>query len=293
MADPDVVKRLERMATICRRDFVLNSSGHGGGVMSMMDIAVALYFHHMNHDPANPDWEERDRLILGKAHCAGALYSVLGEAGYFPKEKWFVNYGGTKFPDSYVTLLQGHAEGWCTPGIDYSGGSLGQGLGFACGLAVGARIKAERIMYGAKDPWGFPETRYRVFCITGDGESHEGSVWESAMFAGHYELDNLINIVDFNKYCVSGPVSERMGLTPMAEKWRSFGWHVTEIDGHNMGQIVDTLALVDNVSARPKCIIAHTVKGKGIPKWERSHVHGGALTPDELHEALETYLKVE
>lgn len=283
--DEKTIKRLEALAQECRRINLTLGVGHGGGCMSMQDIAVALYFYKLKHDPKNPDWEERDRVVLGKSHAAGGLYAPLALAGYFSKEKWIPLYGGNKFyPDGWRTPFQMHAEAWATPGIDFTGGSLGQGLGFACGLAWGAILKAQRDRFGNLEP------TYKIYCILGDGELNEGLCWESAMFAGRYKLSNLVVILDYNRWNMSEDMSQQ--LEPIVDKWKSFGFWVTEMDGHDMYDICRTLDLVDNVSGMPKCIIAHTIKGKGVPKWEFQHEHGSAgLTPDDIKEALATYLK--
>ena len=287
MYDDKMIKRLEAIAHECRRINITSDFGHGGGCMSLQDITVALYFYKLKHDPKNPDWDERDRVVLGKAHCAGALYAPLALLGYFSKEKWLPLYGGNQYyPDKWRTPFQMHAEAWSMPGggIDFTGGSLGQGLGFACGLAWGAILKAP------KDKFGTPAPSYKVYCITGDGEANEGLIWESAMFAGRYKLSNLINIVDYNRWNMSEDMSPF--LEPFVKKWESFGWWVTEMDGHDMHDICRTLDLVDNVSGMPKCIIAHTIKGKGVPIWEFHHEHGNdRLGPKQVEEALKTYLK--
>jgi len=283
--DEKTIKRLEAIANECRRIVLSCGFGHGGGCMSMQDIAVALYFYKMKHDPKNADWDERDRLILGKSHAAGAIEACLALAGYIPKEKWLPLYGGNKYyPDGWRTRFQGHLEAWTKPGIDYTGGSLGQGLGFACGLAWGSLIKAP------KDRFGNPQPSFKIYCIQGDGESNEGLVWESAMFAGRYKLSNLVLILDYNKYNMSEDMSQF--LEPVVDKFKSFGFWVTEMDGHDMHDICHTLDMVDNVAGMPKCIIAHTIKGKGVPIWEFDHEHGSAgITPEEIKLALNTYLK--
>ncbi|MDQ1280987.1 MAG: transketolase [Thermoproteota archaeon] len=271
--DDKLIKRLEAIANECRRINATGNYGHGGGTASMQDIAVALYFYKMKHDPKNPDWPERDRLVLGKSHAAGALYAPLALAGYFDKEKLVPLYGGNKIlADGWMTPFQMHAEKWATPGIDYTGGSLGQGLGFACGLAYGAILKAPKPLinlYGNPRP----DPGYKVYCIIGDGELSEGWNWESAMFAAKYKLSNLVGILDYNRYNMSEDMSSYM--EPIVEKWKAFGWWTTEIDGHNMRDICSALDLADNVSGAPKMIIAHTIKGKGVPDWEAVRNHSG------------------
>jgi len=278
---PEVAQKLAEKTDIVRRNvfriFQSASMGHAGGTMSLLEIVTALYFHHLKLDPKNCDWPERDRVILSKAHAAEAIYAVLTEIGYVNESMLDKYY-------CYGSQFQGHADRWCTPGIDYSGGSLGQGLSFAAGLAMAEKINTA--MHPPKLPIGsahFPRLEmkynpaYRVFCIVGDGECAEGNIWEGAMFAGKYKLDNLINIVDYNKFCIDGPTEDIIPLAPIDEKFKSFGWWVKEIDGHNMREVVDTLELANNLygDGKPKCIIAHTVKGHGIPSWENAHIHYG------------------
>lgn len=274
----ELIRELEKKADVVRRNvltiFENSLLGHVGGTMSVVDIVSALYFHHMKIDPKNCDWPERDRLVLSKAHSCEAIYAVFAEIGWIPKEKLNSYY-------CFGSPLQGHADRWCTPGMDYSGGSLGQGLSFAAGMALAEKLKVLR-----EPPSEFARkymTRYlikynptyRTYCILGDGECHEGQVWEAAMFATKYKLDNLIAIVDYNKYCIDGPTSEIMPLEPFIDKWKAFGWWVTEIDGHDVRQLVEVLDLTDKLygDGKPKCIMAHTVKGYGISKWEEAHSH--------------------
>jgi len=219
--------------------------GHIGGSLSMAELLSVLYFHHMNIDPAKLDWAERDRLILSKAHGAPALYAALALRGFFPQDQIYsyCQLGG---------LLQGHTDMRRTPGIEASGGPLGLGLSIAVGVALGLRLQ-ER-------------PRPRAFCIVGDGESNEGNIWEAAMAAAHYHLDNLILIVDYNKVMAKGFVSQLMSIEPFADKWRSFGWEVLEVDGHDVEDVASALYQARWVRTRgaPIVIIAHTVKGRGI-----------------------------
>ena len=276
----ELIRELEQKADMVRRNILTifegSGSGHVGGTMSVVDIVTALYFHHLKIDLKNYDYPERDRVVLSKAHSCEAIYAVLAEIGWIPKDKL-----GTYY--CLRSPLQGHADRWCTPGIDYSGGSLGQGLSFAAGMALAEKLKTLR-----QPPSEFARkhmTRYlvkynptyRAYCILGDGECHEGQVWEAAMFANKYKLDNLIAIVDYNKYSIDGPTAEIMPIEPFTDKWKAFGWWVTEIDGHDLRQLVDALDLTSRLygDGKPKCIIAHTVKGYGIPKWEAAHLHHG------------------
>jgi transketolase len=273
---PEIIKELEEKANIIRQNvltiFEGAGGGHVGGTMSIVDLVTVLYFHHMKVDPKNPDWEERDRLVLSKAHCCEALYGAFAEIGWLTKESLKTYY-------QLGSPLQGHADRWATPGIDFSGGSLGKGLSQGLGMALASRIEATTFELGLTlvgITYQLP-LKYRVYCILGDGECHEGQVWEAAMAASKYRTDNLIAIVDYNKYSIDGPSTEVMKLEPFAEKWRAFGWWVTEINGHDLGQIADALDLTNNLygDGMPKCIISHTVKGKGIPQWEEHHSHYG------------------
>jgi transketolase len=240
-------------------------SGHPGGSLSAIDIVTALYFHQMRHDPGNPSWPDRDRFVLSKGHACPAWYAVLAACGYFDTEHlWTLRHVGS--------LLQGHPDMTRTPGVDMSTGSLGLGFSAAVGMALA----------GKRD--GRP---YRVYALLGDGELQEGSVWEGAMFAAHYALDNLTAIVDRNGLQQTGPTEERIRLDPLADKWRAFGWDVQEIDGHDMGAIVAALDRAKSVADRPQAIVARTVKGKGVSFLEGVvGFHGKALTRDELDQAL-------
>ncbi|MBN2075155.1 MAG: transketolase [Dehalococcoidales bacterium] len=277
-ANEKLIQKLQdKYVTVLKNMFELldySMSGHTGGSMSMLDIIIALYFHHLKLNPPDYDWPERDRVVLSKAHCCEAIYSVLVEIGYVSRES-------LKGYNEYAETFQGHADRWATPGMDYSGGSLGQGLSFACGLAMAEKLKTEMNPPVSEIPQFLPRLKtkhnpaYRTFCVLGDGECNEGQVWEAAMFANKYKLDNLIAIVDYNKFSLDGPTEEIMPMAPFAEKWASFGWWVKEINGHDMAEIINTLELANNLygDGKPKCIIAHTVKGHGIPSWEETHVH--------------------
>ena len=259
---------LEKTAREVRWDIVrmigLARSGHPGGSLSCADILVCLYFHALNHDPKKPDWRYRDRFVLSKGHAAPALYAVLAKCGYFDREElWHLRRLGS--------MLQGHPDRLRTPGVEISTGSLGQGLSVACGIALGLRME------------GNPA---RVYALVGDGESQEGGIWEAAMLAGHHCLDNLTAILDQNGMQIDGSCCEVVGLGDMAAKWSSFGWDVEEVDGHDVLDICQ--ALEGAVSAsRPRMIIAHTVKGKGVSFMENNvDFHGKAPTPEEMEKAL-------
>lgn len=231
--------------------------GHIAGSISMAEILAALYFRELRVDPANPDWAERDRLVLSKAHTSPGLYAALALRGFFPIEELYTycESGG---------ILEGHSDRARTPGVEASAGLLGMGLSVAQGMAFGLRFD------GA--------TRARVFCILGDGEVQEGNIWEAAMSAAHYGLDNLIAIIDYNKIMAKGFVSELMGIEPIADKWRAFGWQVLEVDGHDLDELAVTFYKARWVMphGKPIIVIAHTVKGRGLTIAENSarwHTH--------------------
>jgi transketolase len=248
----------------------------------MIEIAVALYYHHMKHDPKNPEWKGRDRLVLGKAHCAAVLYACLGDLGYFDKEKWLDKYA------QWHSILQFHADRWSVPGIEYTGGSLGQGLSYAVGMALASMIKAPQM--GPYITAMRRQPSYRVYCICGDGETMEGQVWCAAMTASTYKIWNLINIIDYNKMAGTGLSQGSLSLVnlePMADKWRAFGWNVIECNGNDMTSVLDALEYVDVMpDDKPKCIIAHTIKGKGIPRWEEERLHSISFDKESYKELL-------
>ncbi|MEW6540447.1 MAG: transketolase [Bacillota bacterium] len=240
-------------------------SGHPGGSLSAADIVTALYFNEMRLDPVRPDWPDRDRFVLSKGHAAPVLYAALAERGYFPvAELSTLRKLGSR--------LQGHPDMRKLPGVEMSTGSLGQGLSAANGMALAARLDGRD---------------YRVYVLLGDGECQEGQVWEAAMAAAHYALENLTAIVDFNGLQIDGPVSEVMALEPLPDKWRAFGWHVLEIDGHDFGQILPALEQARSAGGRPTAIVARTVKGKGVSFMEHGvDWHGVAPKGDQVARAL-------
>ena len=253
-------------------------SGHPGGSLSAVEILSALYFRILRHNPAAPLWPDRDRFILSKGHAVPALYAVLAECGYFPEEELMTL-------RKLGSRLQGHAfayfppgtEGLCTPiqsppGIEMCAGSLGQGLSYSIGQALAARLDGRD---------------YRVYCLMGDGELDEGQVWEAAMAAAHYALDNLVAIIDRNRIQNDGFVDDIMRTDPLPAKWQSFGWHVIEVDGHNVSQLIDAFEAARTVKGKPTVIIAHTIKGKGVSFMENTATwHGRAPTPEEAERAL-------
>jgi len=240
-------------------------SGHPGGSLSATDIVTALFFRVLRYHPSEPCWAERDRFILSKGHAAPLLYAALAESGYFSVDEL----SSLRRLDS---RLQGHTDRTCTPGVEMSSGSLGQGLSFGIGAALAARLNSQS---------------YRVYVLLGDGECDEGQVWEAAMAAAHFEVDNLVAIVDHNKQQIDGWNWEVMNLEPLGEKWRSFGWRVIEIDGHDFDQILAAFEQAELVKGQPTVIIAHTIKGKGVSFMENNpEFHGRAATPEETELAL-------
>ena len=262
------IKELTEKAIKIRKDILMmlekSGSGHTGGSLSLVEILVALYYYKMKHDPKNPGWQGRDRLLLSKGHGCPALYAVLADCGYFPREKlWGLRKLGS--------LLQGHPQRGLQ-GIEISSGSLGQGLSIANGMALANRMD---------------KVNSKIYCIMGDGESNEGQIWEAAMTAGHYGLSNVCGIVDYNKLQIDGFCCDVKGLEPYAEKWKSFGWHTLEIDGHDLTALMNALDEADSVKGKPQVLIAHTVKGKGVSFIEnRVEWHGIAPKKDELEKAL-------
>jgi len=248
----------------------LAGSGHTGGTMSVIDITAVLYFKIIKHDPANPGWEDRDRVFWSAGHKAPALYSALGLAGYFDIDK-------VALLRKFDSGVEGHPNAEKLPGIEASTGSLGQGLGIAIGSAMSAKLNKKN---------------YKVYCIMGDGELDEGSVWEAAMCASHYKLDNLVGIVDRNGLQIDGLTSKVMEIEPLAAKWQAFGWEVFECDGHDIGELINTLKKASNVAGKPSVIIAKTVKGKGISYAENVCSYHGICPKGGLkgNESLETAL---
>jgi len=234
-------------------------SGHPGGSLSCVDILVTVYFKILNHKPNIPDWEDRDRFILSKGHAAPALYSILAKCGYISERELngFRNLG---------SILQGHPDRKL-PGVEVSTGSLGQGLSIAAGVALSAKMNRKN---------------YYTYVLIGDGECDEGQIWEAAMFASHNKLDNLIAIVDRNKFQIDDLTENVVALEPFSKKWESFGWHACEIDGNNIHELVNIFRQIKPLTGKPKVIIAHTLKGKGISFMEGSNeYHGKCLTNEE------------
>ena len=269
MADKEI-NFLQEKAKEIRRGIIEQvykaQSGHPGGSLSIADILTVLYFKEMNIDVKNPQWEDRDRLVLSKGHCSPALYSCLANKGYFEKEKLqtFRNIDSN---------LQGHPDMNKVPGVDMTSGSLGQGLSVANGMAISAKLDS-------KD--------YRVYCILGDGEIEEGQIWEAAMASSKYKLDNLCVIIDNNNLQIDGTIEEVMSSYPIDEKFRSFGFQVINIDGHDIDEIIKAFEVSKNVKDKPTCIRAKTTKGKGVSFMEdQVGWHGKAPNEEQYNQAME------
>lgn len=276
-----LITDLRQKAAQLRKDALLliREMGIGwlGGSFSSAEIVTALYFYRMKHDPENPLWEDRDRLIMSKGHSCEIVYAALADAGYFPREE-------LKTYSHLGARLQTHVD--CrTPGVDCSGGSLGLGLSFSVGAATGAYISPAQKNLAAVQR--NISARFRVYCILGDGECNEGQVWEAAQNAAHFRLDNLTVFVDHNKFQSTGAVNVKMEPLSLADKFRAFGWETREIDGNRFEEVLDTLDWALTVNGRPQAVIAHTSKGKGFPCFEDTNCHFVSLTDELVTEGLE------
>ncbi len=263
------VTEMEAMAKKLRRHIITMTgkagSGHPGGSLSAVEIVTALYFGLLRHKPSDPRWTDRDRFILSKGHAAPLLYAALAECGYLPIEELIT----LRQLDS---RLQGHTDRTVTPGVEMSAGALGQGLSFAIGVGLAGRLNSQK---------------YRVYVLLGDGECDEGQVWEGAMAAAHFKVDNLVAIVDNNGQQIDGWNRDVMNLSPFNEKWQAFGWHVIEVDGHNLAQLIDAFNQAKLIKGQSTVIIAHTIKGKGVSFMENNlNFHGKAPTAAEVERAL-------
>ena len=264
------VRDLRILATKMRKDIVEMIGGEGhvghlGGSCSCADVVAAIYAARMNLDPKNPTLPDRDKIIFSKGHCALAQYAALAELGYFPKEEILT-------VKELGSRLQGHPDRLKTPGVEANTGSLGQGLSITNGMALAMRLDA---------------IDRKVFCILGDGELNEGQVWEAAMTASHYCLDNIVAVVDKNDLQATGLIVDRFDINPLAEKWAAFGWHVIQIDGHDMEQILQALREADMTKGKPSVIIAQTIKGKGISFAENVvGFHNGPMKKEQYAKAL-------
>jgi transketolase len=263
---PDLESTARRLRRHALRMIAEANSGHPGGSLSAAEVVTALYFGGLlRHDPQQPHWPDRDRFILSKGHGAPILYAALAERGYFPVEELL----SLRQVDS---RLQGHPVLGMTPGVEASTGSLGQGLSIGIGHAIAGRLDGKL---------------FRTWVLLGDGECQEGQVWEAAMAAPNYELDTLTAVVDFNRYQLDGAVEDIQSLEPFAAKWEAFGWHVLQIDGHDMAAVMDALTAATRHRGQPTCIIATTVKGKGVSFMEHNNeFHGKAPSKEQLEVAL-------
>jgi len=241
-------------------------SGHPGGSLSAAEIVTTLFFDVLRHDPDNPHWPDRDRFILSKGHCCPILYAVMAECGYCPKDQLMTL-------RKLGSMYQGHPDIRFLPSLEASTGSLGEGLSLGIGMALAARLD--------KSP-------SRTYVMLGDGEIQEGQVWESAMSGPFHKLDNVLAIVDYNGIQLDGFVKDIMDVAPLADKWRAFNWHTIEIDGHDFPAIRKALEEAQATKGRPTCIVAHTIKGKGVSFMENNpKFHGTAPTADEVKRALQ------
>ena len=262
------IKGLEEKAKSIRRLIVQMiakaGSGHPGGSLSATDLITALFFSALKHDPKNPNWVGRDKFHMSKGHCCPLWYSVLAISGYFSKDKLMTL-------RQFGSMLQGHPDRR-TPGVESASGSLGQGLSIALGMSLAGKIDKQTC---------------RVYVLMGDGEIQEGNIWEAAMASSHYKCDNLCAIMDYNGFQIDGATKDIMNLEPLAAKWKAFGWHTIEIDGHDMQQILSAYDEARTIKGKPSIIIARTIKGKGVSFMENTaDFHGRAPNPEETEKAL-------
>lgn len=264
------LKELEQKAVIIREHIIdmleRAGSGHSAGPMGLADVFTALYFSVLKHDPKNPDWEERDILVMSNGHCVPVRYAAMAEAGYFPKAE-------LKTLRKRGSRLQGHPERTRLPGLETTSGPLGSGLSQACGMALGMRMNGQ--------------SHRHVYVTMGDGELDEGNVWEAAMLAPKYNLNNVTAIVDRNNIQIDGPTETVMPLNDLKKKWEAFGWHVLEIDGNDVEAVIDACAMARAITEQPVCILAYTVPGKGVDFMEYDfHWHGVPPNHEQAVKAL-------
>ena len=264
------VREIELRATAIRKTIiemlVAAGSGHTAGPLGLADIFATLYFHALTHDPKNPDWADRDRLVLSNGHTVPVRYAAMAHAGYFPIEECLTL-------RKFGSRLQGHPERLRLPGLETTSGPLGSGLGQAAGIAVGARMDGKK---------------FRTYCVLSDGEHDAGNIWESAMFAGNQKLHNLTAIVDRNNIQINGMTENVMPLEPIRAKWEAFNWHVIEADGHNIHELIDACEEAEAIFEKPTVIIAHTIPGKGIKEIEFDFTwHGKPPTAKEAERFLQ------
>ena len=270
MATKLTLTRLETVANTIREDIISMlehaGSGHSAGPLGMADIFTALYFEVLKHDPKNPDWDGRDILLLSNGHCVPVRYAAMAEAGYFPKKELMTL-------RQFGSRLQGHPERLRLPGLESTSGPLGSGLSQACGIALGMRMDGN--------------TKRWVYVVMGDGEQNEGNVWEAAMLAGKYKLNNVIAITDRNNIQIDGPTESVMPLEDFKAKWEAFGWHVLEINGNDIEAIIDACTMAKAMVEKPIMIIAYTVPGKGVDFMEYDfHWHGAPPNHEQAVKAL-------
>jgi len=266
----DIARRIRVLSLLMTSHVKPEPAGHPSSAMSAADIIAALHFSRLRWDPLNAGWEDRDRFVLSKGHGVPVLYAVYAIAGAIPSDEIYtLRQAGSR--------LQGHPDPTRLPFVEAATGSLGQGISIAIGLALGA--KADR-------------ANWRTYCMLGDGESEEGQVWEAAMFAPKYDTDDLCVIVDNNRIQQTGSVEHILPtLNPIVDKWKAFGWHLIEVDGHNIQAVLDALDEAAATKGKPTVIIAHTIKGKGVPEMENSeHWHGKAPPPEKADEWIKEYL---
>ncbi len=264
------LKQLEAKAEAIRESIIEMlehaGSGHSAGPLGMADIMTALYFRILRHDPKEPNWDDRDIFIMSNGHCAPVLYATLAHAGYLPKKE-------LQTLRQLGTRLQGHPDRSSLPGLETTSGPLGSGLSQAAGMSLSFRMNESKTK--------------TIYLTMGDGELNEGSVWEAAMFCAKYKLGNIVAIIDRNNIQIDGPTDEVMPMESLKDKWESFGWHVQEVDGHNIEAIIDSCAMARAVSDRPSVIIAHTIPGKGVHFMESDYRwHGMAPGHDQAKKAL-------
>ncbi|MEW5894825.1 MAG: transketolase [Candidatus Omnitrophota bacterium] len=262
------INRLRETASQIRKDIINMVSraacGHPGGSLSAVEILIALYDYKMRYRSHDPEWEDRDRLIVSKGHASAVVYAVLAHYGFFPKED-LKNYR------TYGSPLQGHVH-FGVPGVEFNTGSLGHGLSVANGMALGGKLR---------------KNNFKVYCVLGDGEIQEGSVWEAAMTSAHHHLDNVCAIVDYNKVQENGPTNEIKNIEPLASKWSSFGWNVIEVNGHDFHELISALDAADQEKGCPAVIIANTIKGKGVSFMEGNYKwHGKAPKGEDFEKAM-------
>src|ERR1044071_2927178 len=251
--DDDEIYALEKRANDIRKSIIEMlleaGSGHTAGPLGMADVFTALYFHVLNQDPKNPAWPDRDRLVLSNGHICPALYAAMAYAGYFPKEE-------LNTLRKFGSRLQGHPHREFLPALETSSGPLGEGLSQAVGMAIADKMDRK-------------DGDRRIYCLMSDGELEEGQTWEAAMLAGKHALHNLVALIDRNNIQIDGFTEDIMPLEPLADKWRAWNWHVIEIDGHSIEEIVSAVNQAKAVFEKPTVVIAHTIPGKGVPEFER------------------------